>query len=119
MVADVPVVLEVGASGRRARRSVLQKHELTLRSPVEMPHHLMGRSRCNRDRAKDESDGRNSGKLVDHGGILSDVVADRDYARLFINQIRRIILVVSPILLERMRSCGVACSRLVVRDGTH
>jgi hypothetical protein len=45
----------------------------------------MGRSRCNRDRAKDESDGRNSGKLVDHGGILSDVVAERDYARLLIN----------------------------------
>jgi hypothetical protein len=43
-------------------------------------------------------------------GILSNVGAARDYARSFINHIRGIILVVSPILLKMMRSCGLECS---------
>jgi hypothetical protein len=79
LVADVPVVLEVRdgvalVSGH-AGRSVLQKHELAARSLVVMMRHLVGgRSGGNRRRAEDQGGSRNGGDLVDHDGILSNLV---------------------------------------------
>jgi hypothetical protein len=50
-------------------------------------------------------------------GLLSEVLmTEPDYARSSATEVMQIVLVVSPILLRKKRSCGVIYSQLIVRE---